>query len=115
LIFVLCCIDGKNKPIGEIVDFFRRVEFQLRGTPHIHLLACVKPDGIKPEDIVSEVLEIQKKVTDLLTRTITAKLTQTSDTAEYEYYGYDEEELQISSEEMQVGCSTHINFKTIVH
>ena len=29
-------------PIGEIVDFFYRVEFQQRGSPHIHALFWVK-------------------------------------------------------------------------
>lgn len=29
---------GKNHPLGKIVDFFYRVEFQQRGSPHIHLL-----------------------------------------------------------------------------
>ena len=30
------------KPIGEIVDFFYRVEFQKRGSPHIHCLFWIK-------------------------------------------------------------------------
>ncbi|XP_066289123.1 uncharacterized protein, partial [Branchiostoma lanceolatum] len=31
-----------SKPIGEVVDFFHRVEFQMRGSPHIHCLFWVK-------------------------------------------------------------------------
>ncbi|KAL0198839.1 hypothetical protein M9458_007379, partial [Cirrhinus mrigala] len=30
------------RPIGEVIDFFYRVEFQLRGSPHIHCLFWVK-------------------------------------------------------------------------
>ena len=33
---------GSSKPIGEIVDYFWRVEFQLRGSPHVHSLWWVK-------------------------------------------------------------------------
>lgn len=31
-------INGKSKPLGHIVDYFVRVEFQMRGSPHLHLL-----------------------------------------------------------------------------
>ena len=33
---------GSSKPIGEIVDYFWRVEFQLRESPHVHSLWWVK-------------------------------------------------------------------------
>lgn len=29
---------GKKGPVGEIVDFWNRVEFQLRGSPHMHCI-----------------------------------------------------------------------------
>lgn len=29
-------------PVGEVNEFFYKVEFQLRGSPHIHMLAWVK-------------------------------------------------------------------------
>lgn len=29
-------------PIGEVIDYFYRVEYQARGSPHIHLLAWIK-------------------------------------------------------------------------
>ena len=35
-------LKGPSKPIGEVVDYFCRVEFQLRGSPHIHSLWWVK-------------------------------------------------------------------------
>ena len=31
-----------SKPISEIVDYFWRIEFQLRGSPHVHSLFWVK-------------------------------------------------------------------------
>ena len=31
-------LNGDGKPIGEILDYFWRVEFQQRGSPHIHSL-----------------------------------------------------------------------------
>lgn len=33
---------GQVKPLGEIVDYFYRVEFQHRGSPHIHMVVWVK-------------------------------------------------------------------------
>ena len=33
---------SSSKPIGEIVDYFWQVEFQLRGSPHVHSLWWVK-------------------------------------------------------------------------
>ena len=35
-------LKSSAKPIGEIVDYFWRVEFQLRGSPHVHSLWWVK-------------------------------------------------------------------------
>ena len=35
-------LKGSSKPIGEVVDYFWRVEFQLRGSPHVHSLWWVK-------------------------------------------------------------------------
>lgn len=30
-------INGKQKPLGEVTDYFAFVEFQNRGSPHIHM------------------------------------------------------------------------------
>ena len=35
-------IKGFGRPIGVVTDFFWRVEFQLRGSPHIHSLWWIK-------------------------------------------------------------------------
>ena len=41
-IFIRDVLKHKSNPIGEIVDFFYRVEFQQRGSPHIHMLVWIK-------------------------------------------------------------------------
>lgn len=40
--FMSQILRGKNHPLGKIVDFFYRVEFQQRGSPHIHLLLWIE-------------------------------------------------------------------------
>ncbi|XP_076838347.1 uncharacterized protein LOC143483367 [Brachyhypopomus gauderio] len=38
------------QPIGEVLDYFFRVEYQARGSPHIHLLAWCKNAPVFEED-----------------------------------------------------------------
>ena len=40
--FIKDIICGPSNPIGEVVDYFYRVEFQQRGAPHIHCLFWIK-------------------------------------------------------------------------
>ena len=40
--FLKYILHGKSKPLGEITDYFLRIEFQLRGSPHIHMFLWVK-------------------------------------------------------------------------
>ena len=40
--FMINVMKNKLNPIGEIVDFFYRVEFQQRGSPHVHMLIWIK-------------------------------------------------------------------------
>ena len=35
-------LNGASKPIGEVKDYFWRVDFQQRGSPHIHSLWWVE-------------------------------------------------------------------------
>ena len=37
-------LNGKLKPLGRIVDFWWRVEFQHRGSPHVHSMIWLHPD-----------------------------------------------------------------------
>ncbi|RXN36610.1 replicase helicase endonuclease [Labeo rohita] len=55
------------QPIGEVEDYFYRVEFQARGSPHIHLLAWVKgaPEFENQSD---------QEVCDFIDRNITCQL-----------------------------------------
>lgn len=41
-VFLNTFLKSKEKPISEIQDYFHRVEFQQRGSPHIHALFWVK-------------------------------------------------------------------------
>ena len=41
-LFIRDVLKSSVMPIGEIVDYFYRVEFQQRGSPHIHGLFWVK-------------------------------------------------------------------------
>ena len=41
-LFILDFIKSSCQPIGEVIDFFYRVEFQQRGSPHIHGLFWIK-------------------------------------------------------------------------
>lgn len=36
--FLACVLKSKMNPIGQIQDYFYRVEFQQRGSPHVHML-----------------------------------------------------------------------------
>ena len=40
--FVTNVLKSNEHPIGEITDYFYRVEYQSRGSPHIHCLFFVK-------------------------------------------------------------------------
>lgn len=56
--FIHDVLKDKSHPIGEIADFFYRVEFQQRGSPHIHMLIWIKnapqfTEGQKNEEVAS--------------------------------------------------------------
>ena len=103
--FCFIVLDGENHPLGVIVDFFRRVEFQMRGTPHYHILVSVKRDSVEKTDIESSVPEIKKKVTDLVKTVITANLVEPvhSETVPYVFYNSvvnDEPALSLEEEKV---------------
>ncbi|KAE8291528.1 hypothetical protein D5F01_LYC08879 [Larimichthys crocea] len=43
------------QPIGEVQDYFYRVEFQARGSPHIHMLVWIKDSPAFEDSLDSEV------------------------------------------------------------
>ena len=54
-LFIRDVLKSDEMPIGEIVDFFYRVEFQQRGSPHIHALFWVK-DAPQYEKMLMKIL-----------------------------------------------------------
>lgn len=50
-----------SKPIGNMVDFFYRTEFQQRGSPHIHCLLWVKNAPNLVENTKKEICEFVDK------------------------------------------------------
>ena len=62
--FIAHVIKDKMKPIGEVADYFYRVEFQQRGSPHVHMLIWIKNAPIYNINSDREVSEfIDKHVT----------------------------------------------------
>ena len=59
--FIKDVIRSPANPIGKIVDYYYRTEFQQRGWPHIHMVAWVKDAPILDEDGDDEVIEFVDK------------------------------------------------------
>ena len=58
-LFIKDVLKSNLMPIGEIVDFFYRVEFQQRGSPHIYALFWVK-DAPQYEKSSNDTIVLQK-------------------------------------------------------
>lgn len=41
-VFLKAVLMSPSNPIGHIKDYFSRVEFQQRGSPHVHCLFCIE-------------------------------------------------------------------------
>lgn len=54
--FLNSVLKSESQPIGEIVDYFGRIEFQQRGSPHIHLLVWIKDSPVYGQSDISEVI-----------------------------------------------------------
>ncbi|KAL6486235.1 hypothetical protein MHYP_G00056270 [Metynnis hypsauchen] len=68
-------IQSPAQPIGEVIDYFYRVEFQQRGSPHIHCLFWVK-DAPEFEN------DMDQDVCDFIDRYISCKLPDPNTDAE---------------------------------
>lgn len=55
--FIRDVLKHHSSPVGEIADFFYRVEFQQRGSPHIHMLIWVKNPLVHGRDSDSAVIK----------------------------------------------------------
>ena len=74
-IFLRNVILSPAKPIGQVIDYFYRVEFQQRGSPHMHCLFWVK-DAPKLNE------EDHSAVCDFIDQYVTCKLPSKSDDSE---------------------------------
>lgn len=55
---ILC---HKTHPVGEILDFFYRIEFQQRGSPHVHMLLWIKNAPSAESNTIGEISEFVDK------------------------------------------------------
>ncbi|XP_062603984.1 uncharacterized protein LOC134265790 [Saccostrea cucullata] len=60
-VFINTVLKNEDHPVGELIDFFYRVEFQQRGSPHIHMLMWIKDAPKFKEDPVSEIAQFIDK------------------------------------------------------
>ncbi|XP_069136358.1 uncharacterized protein [Argopecten irradians] len=55
-LFVNSFLKSQHNPIGDVTDTFRRVEFQNRGSPHIHMLLWTENAPRYPDDNVESLI-----------------------------------------------------------
>ena len=58
--FIKHVLKHPDEPIGKIIDFFYRVEFQQRGSPHIHMIIWIQNapvHGISPDEDVASFVD----------------------------------------------------------
>ena len=60
--FIETILKSPESPLGVLKDYFYRVEFQQRGSPHIHMLAWIEDAPKYQEDGEGEVLDFVDKV-----------------------------------------------------
>lgn len=68
---------GKRQPLGEVLDYWMRVEFQMKGTPHWHTLININKDsmpGIDELSVKSDDPAERRLVEQLVERVATARL-----------------------------------------
>ena len=55
--FIKIVLKSDFHPIGKITDYFNRVEFQQRGSPHIHILTWIENAPVYNKDLNEKVVE----------------------------------------------------------
>ena len=73
-------INSKSQPLGKVVDFWIRVEFQKRGTAHTHSMVAIEKNqntdlDLDETSISSENIIERNKVIKLVKETVTCNLT----------------------------------------
>lgn len=59
--FINTVLKSNHEPLGKVVDYFYRVEFQQRGSPHIHMLVWIENTPHYKSHSVEEVTEFIDK------------------------------------------------------
>ncbi|XP_071963919.1 uncharacterized protein [Antedon mediterranea] len=59
--FLKKVILSETQPIGKVTDYFYRIEFQMRGSPHVHMLVWVENAPVFNEDEDKKVIEFIDK------------------------------------------------------
>lgn len=80
-VFWQCVVFGKAQPFGKVMDYWRRVEFQEKGTPHSHNLIniALEADGVHENSLLESenlqlMMENREKVFDTVRNVSTARL-----------------------------------------
>jgi hypothetical protein len=76
---ILC---GARKPLGQVADYWMRVEFQMKGTPHLHSLINVSKEsmtGITASSVTSEDPAERQRVLSFVRNVATARLVPRDD------------------------------------
>ncbi|XP_071958642.1 uncharacterized protein [Antedon mediterranea] len=59
--FLKNVILSEANPIGKVTDYFYRIEFQMRGSPHVHMLVWVENAPVFDEDEDKKVIDFVDK------------------------------------------------------
>lgn len=54
--FIHHVLKSSVNPVGKILDYFYKVEFQMRGSPHIHMMIWVENSPVIGEDSIEDIL-----------------------------------------------------------
>jgi hypothetical protein len=109
-------INGKDLPLGKIVDIWIRIEFQERQTPHMHSLLSVETEEPLYADI--DVEELRQKLLDMVEEVTTANLTERVDGNEDDIDHMDpilKEEILRSEKEYNYNIDHSSYFKDNTH
>ena len=59
--FIKIVLKSEHNPIGKITDYFYRVEFQQRGSPHIHILIWIEGAPVFKQDSNEDIVQFIDK------------------------------------------------------
>ena len=57
-----CILDGKDKPMGKVMDRFMRAEFQAKRRVHYHIMISIQRSIFNKDDEFSDDPEILEKI-----------------------------------------------------